>query len=78
MARDRTATDALGPVAYIEFFRPELVEGGIHIDRVPQNDGVDDQAKGADFPGRRGNAGAARRACRGRQRGPTRNDPRHG
>jgi hypothetical protein len=33
----------------IESLRPELVEDGIHVDRVPQNDGVDDQAKGAEL-----------------------------
>jgi hypothetical protein len=26
-----------------------LVEGSIHVDRVPQDDGVDDQAKGAEL-----------------------------
>ena len=36
-------------VADIESLGPELVEGSIHVDRVPQDDGVDDQAKGAEL-----------------------------
>src|ERR1700738_2042614 len=36
-------------VADIESLGPELVEGSTHVDRVPQDDGVDDQAKGAEL-----------------------------
>jgi hypothetical protein len=36
-------------VEHLEAFVAQLVQGGIHVDRVPQYDGVEDQAERAEL-----------------------------